>query len=149
MQMTLPLISAIQTRRFNVPLAEMLVDAKHGSHTHFQRVTRTVMLGDDRRGTGYTPTGNWGGHATTLDGQVNPLSGGIATYCGWRPADCGGFLRHKAKRPGVAEAFKVLIHKSFLWRRDPESNRARRICNPLHNRFAIAPAFQVCQERRA
>jgi hypothetical protein len=25
------------------------------------------------------------------------------------------------------------------WRRDPESNRAKRICNPLHNRFAIAP----------
>ena len=25
------------------------------------------------------------------------------------------------------------------WRRDPESNWARRICNPLHNRFAIAP----------
>lgn len=25
------------------------------------------------------------------------------------------------------------------WRRDPESNRATRICNPLHNRFAIAP----------
>jgi hypothetical protein len=33
-----------------------------------------------------------------------------------------------------------LIGASFLrWRRDPESNRARRICNPLHNRFAIAP----------
>ena len=28
---------------------------------------------------------------------------------------------------------------SRWWRRDPESNRARRICNPLHNRFAIAP----------
>ena len=28
-----------------------------------------------------------------------------------------------------------------LWRRDPESNWARRICNPLHNRFAIAPFF--------
>ena len=25
------------------------------------------------------------------------------------------------------------------WRRDPESNRALRICNPVHNRFAIAP----------
>ena len=25
------------------------------------------------------------------------------------------------------------------WRRDPESNWAPRICNPLHNRFAIAP----------
>jgi hypothetical protein len=27
----------------------------------------------------------------------------------------------------------------LFWRRDPESNRTRRICNPLHNRFAIAP----------
>ncbi len=26
-----------------------------------------------------------------------------------------------------------------IWRRDRESNPARRICNPLHNRFAIAP----------
>ncbi len=25
------------------------------------------------------------------------------------------------------------------WRRVPESNRTRRICNPLHNRFANAP----------
>ena len=25
------------------------------------------------------------------------------------------------------------------WRREPESNRPTRICNPLHNRFAIAP----------
>ena len=27
----------------------------------------------------------------------------------------------------------------MIWRRDPESNRADRICNPGHNRFAIAP----------
>ncbi len=25
------------------------------------------------------------------------------------------------------------------WRRDPESNRTSWICNPEHNRFAIAP----------
>ena len=31
------------------------------------------------------------------------------------------------------------------WRRDPESNRATRICNPLHNRFAIAPRFILCR----
>jgi hypothetical protein len=32
------------------------------------------------------------------------------------------------------------------WRRDPESNRADRICNPVHNRFAIAPVFlAVCR----
>ena len=29
--------------------------------------------------------------------------------------------------------------RSRHWRRDPESNRTGRICNPLHNRFAIAP----------
>jgi hypothetical protein len=33
----------------------------------------------------------------------------------------------------------VLDSVGIFWRRDPESNRARRICNPLHNRFAIAP----------
>ena len=26
-----------------------------------------------------------------------------------------------------------------VWRREPESNRPQRICNPVHNRFAIAP----------
>ena len=35
-----------------------------------------------------------------------------------------------------------------LWRRDPESNWARWICNPLHNRFAIAPDLSV-QKREA
>jgi hypothetical protein len=32
--------------------------------------------------------------------------------------------------------------KNF-WRRGPESNRAIRICNPVHNRFATAP----CENR--
>ena len=35
----------------------------------------------------------------------------------------------------------------IIWRRDPESNWARRICNPLHNRFAIAP--KLWQKREA
>ena len=30
-----------------------------------------------------------------------------------------------------------------MWRRDPESNRTGRICNPLHNRFAIAPCAGI------
>jgi hypothetical protein len=29
------------------------------------------------------------------------------------------------------------------WRRDPESNRTRWICNPEHNRFAIAPSREA------
>src|SRR5690554_874140 len=38
--------------------------------------------------------------------------------------------------------FMILIvggDLSKYWRRDPESNRATWICNPVHNRFAIAP----------
>jgi hypothetical protein len=36
-----------------------------------------------------------------------------------------------------------LDSKRRFWRRDPESNWTRRICNPLHNRFAIAPVIYV------
>ena len=56
-------IQAIDARLYNVPLDEVLSDAMHGDHTHFQLVTVTVTLGDGRSGTGYTYTGGKGGHA--------------------------------------------------------------------------------------
>ena len=56
-------IVSIVPRLFNLPLAEVLTDAKHGDHTHFQLITATVTLSDGRSGTGYTYTGGWGGHA--------------------------------------------------------------------------------------
>ncbi|MEL6256169.1 MAG: mandelate racemase/muconate lactonizing enzyme family protein [Bacteroidota bacterium] len=46
-----------------MPLAEVLTDAKHGEHTHFQLVTTTITLNDGSEGTGYTYTGGRGGHA--------------------------------------------------------------------------------------
>ena len=33
----------------------------------------------------------------------------------------------------------------MCWRRNPESNRATRICNPLHNHSAIAPTRSITQ----
>ncbi|WP_195821223.1 mandelate racemase/muconate lactonizing enzyme family protein [Roseobacter sp. MH60115] len=57
-------IASVTARLFNVPLDEVLVDAKHGSHSHFHLITATVMLKDGRRGTGYTYNGGRGGHAT-------------------------------------------------------------------------------------
>lgn len=59
----MPAISKVEARLFNVPLDEVLVDAKHGDHTHFQLVTATVHLDDGSSGTGYTYTGGKGGHA--------------------------------------------------------------------------------------
>lgn len=47
---------------------------------------------------------------------------------------------HRARRlPGDAEKRKAPPKRGFFWRREPESNRPKRLCRPLHNRFAIAP----------
>ena len=56
-------IKAIETRMFKVPLAEVLCDARHGAHSHFELITATVELADGSRGTGYTYTGGRGGGA--------------------------------------------------------------------------------------
>ena len=57
-------IASVQARLFNVPLDEVLVDAKHGSHSHFHLITATVTLEDGRSGTGYTYNGGRGGNST-------------------------------------------------------------------------------------
>lgn len=56
-------IENVEVRVFNVPLAEVLTDAKHGDHTHFELVICTIALADGRVGTGYTYTGGKGGQA--------------------------------------------------------------------------------------
>ncbi|GGE58391.1 mandelate racemase/muconate lactonizing enzyme family protein [Actibacterium pelagium] len=56
-------ITEVQARLFNVPLDEVLSDAKHGDHTYFQLIIATVRLEDGSEGTGYTYTGGKGGHA--------------------------------------------------------------------------------------
>ncbi len=56
-------IAKVEPQLFTVPLAEVLSDAKHGDHTHFELITATVHLSDGSEGTGYTYTGGKGGHA--------------------------------------------------------------------------------------
>jgi L-alanine-DL-glutamate epimerase-like enolase superfamily enzyme len=56
-------ITDVTARLFRVPLREVMSDAKHGAHTHFELVTVTVRLADGSAGTGYTYTGGRGGHA--------------------------------------------------------------------------------------
>lgn len=48
---------------YNVPLAEVLVDAKHGTHTHFELIIVSIETEDGITGTGYTYTGGRGGYA--------------------------------------------------------------------------------------
>src|SRR3954466_13440993 len=60
---TVPKIADLVAQLFVVPLPEVLSDATHGDHTHFELVTATVKLDDGTEGTGYTYTGGKGGHA--------------------------------------------------------------------------------------
>ena len=56
-------IVAVEPRLFRIPLDEVLADAKHGTHSHFELITVTVRLADGSTGTGYTYTGGRGGQA--------------------------------------------------------------------------------------
>ena len=56
-------ISTIECRAYKVPLPEVVSDAKHGDHTHFELITATVGLSDGASGTGYTYTGGRGGRS--------------------------------------------------------------------------------------
>ena len=55
-------IQSIDTDLFQIPLAEVLTDAKHGDHSHFEVITVRIGLSDGREGEGYSYTGGRGGH---------------------------------------------------------------------------------------
>ncbi len=57
------IIQRLAVEVFDVPLAEVLTDAKHGDHTHFELITVTITTSDGAEGTGYTYTGGKGGRA--------------------------------------------------------------------------------------
>ena len=56
-------ITNVDSQLFRIPLAEVLSDAKHGDHTHFELITTTITTSDGMSGTGYTYTGGWGGQS--------------------------------------------------------------------------------------
>jgi L-alanine-DL-glutamate epimerase-like enolase superfamily enzyme len=68
-------IKSVNVQLFHIPLAEVLVDAKHGNHTFFELVTVTIGTSDGREGTGYTYTGGKGGHAIAamIEHDLAPL----------------------------------------------------------------------------
>ena len=56
-------ILRLDVEHFAVPLDEVLADAKHGVHTHFELVVVEITTRDGLAGTGYTYTGGRGGRA--------------------------------------------------------------------------------------
>lgn len=69
------LIKNVKTEYYNIPLTEILVDASHGTHTHFELILCRITTADGLEGVGYTYTGGKGGRAiaTMLEHDLSPL----------------------------------------------------------------------------
>jgi len=87
------IITKINICRYALPLAEVLTDAKHGDHTHFELITATITTDDGFSGTGYTYTGGRGDYlvgqnADDIDSLYDQMQwhlhyvarGGIASF---------------------------------------------------------------------
>lgn len=109
-------IISVETKLFKVPLPEVLNDAKHGDHTHFELVTTTITLEDGSTGTGYTYTGGKGGHAikamvendfaTVLIGKDSTDIDGLYDFMEWHI--------HYVGRGGIA-SFAISTIDIALW----------------------------------
>ena len=109
-------IRDIETKLFRVPLREVLVDAAHGDHTHFELVTVTITTEDGRDGTGYTYTGGKGGRAifAVLEHDLAPALLGADSACieaAWNSCQWGA---HYVGRGGVL-SFAVSAVDIALW----------------------------------
>jgi len=109
-------IERIDTRLYRVPLAEVLVDASHGLHTHFELVTVTVTTRDGAQGTGYTYTGGRGGQAirAVIAHDLAPVLAGRDAGAVEALHDFGAAYLHYVGRGGIV-TFALSAVDIALW----------------------------------
>ncbi len=109
-------ISSIDVQLFHIPLAEVLVDAKHGEHHHFELVTATIHLDDGSEGTGYTYTGGKGGHAVAamIEHDLTPFLLGQDADAVEELYDAMQWHVHYVGRGGIA-SFAISAVDIALW----------------------------------
>ncbi len=109
-------IASLETRLFHVPLAEILSDAKHGDHTHFELVTVTIRTMDGMEGTGYTYTGGKGGHAirAMIEHDLAPMLSGADARQVEALNEAMQWHIHYVGRGGVA-SFAISAIDIALW----------------------------------
>ncbi len=110
------IISDVSVRRFAVPLAEVLTDAKHGDHTEFELVTAIVRTDDGQEGTGYTYTGGRGGQAIVamIEHDLAPFLAGQDPADVETLHDAMHWHVHYVGRGGVA-SFAISAVDIALW----------------------------------
>lgn len=109
-------ISDIEIRHYKVPLDEVLVDARHGEHTHFELIAVTIGTDDGLQGTGYSYTGGKGGHAITamLEHDIKPFLLGQSALDISRLHDDMQLHVHYVARGGIA-SFAISAVDIALW----------------------------------
>ena len=109
-------IESVRIRLFEVPLPDVMYDAKHGKHTHFELITASVRTADGIDGTGYTYTGGRGGRAVAVLAERDLAP----TIVGRDGSDVEGLNRfmddhiHYVGRGGVA-TFAISAIDIALW----------------------------------
>lgn len=109
-------ILSVESEHFAIPLAEVLSDARHGDHTHFELIVVRIALADGLEGTGYCYTGGRGGHAVkaVIDHDLAPA------LCGRDADDVEGLFDfmnthlHYVGRGGIA-GFAISAVDIALW----------------------------------
>lgn len=76
-------IKSVKVEHFNIPLDEVLNDAKHGDHTHFELIVCRIKCANGVEGVGYTYTGGKGGRAihSLLADEFKPFLIGKDASC--------------------------------------------------------------------
>lgn len=109
-------IKEIESKLFQIPLAEVLSDAKHGDHFHFELVTTTIILENGMQGTGYTYTGGKGGRA--IKAMIDhDLSSAVVGKCGLAVETIYDDMQwhiHYVGRGGIA-SFAISAIDIALW----------------------------------
>lgn len=120
-------IASVEVRLFQIPLAEVLVDAKHGDHHFFELISATVRIDDGSEGTGYTYTGGKGGHAIAamIEHDLTPFLIGKPAADVEALYDAMQWHVHYVARGGIA-SFAISAVDIALW-----DLRGKRFGQPL------------------
>ena len=106
----------LETHYFKLPLDEVLIDAKHGNHSHFELIITQVFDQDGEFGTGYTYTGGRGGKAiySMLQEDIAPFIRGMQTEKVEHIYDEMQWHMHYVGRGGIS-SFAISAVDIALW----------------------------------
>jgi L-alanine-DL-glutamate epimerase-like enolase superfamily enzyme len=109
-------IQTLETHYYKLPLDEVLVDAKHGNHSHFELIITQVFDEDGTFGTGYTYTGGRGGKAilSMLEADLTPFVQGMHSENVEHVYDEMQWYLHYVGRGGIS-SFAISAIDIALW----------------------------------